>query len=100
MVQLVLKSLRRWLTCSKAAGTTGVGITGVAGPGGGTEDKPVGLVYIGLAEDAGTSSRRYLFPVYLIRNFSVNAALDGTSPHSMTRNSVSRPQSLLSSPPT
>jgi len=63
----------------RLAGTSfGVGITGVAGPGGGTEDKPVGLVYIGLAEDAGTSSRRYLFPGdrYLIRNFSVNAALD------------------------
>lgn len=63
----------------KLAGSSfGVGITGIAGPGGGTEEKPVGLVYIGLSEEAGTASRKYLFPGdrYLIRHFSVNAALD------------------------
>ena len=32
----------------------GIGITGVAGPGGGSSKKPVGLVYIGLASSDGT----------------------------------------------
>jgi nicotinamide-nucleotide amidase len=35
--------------------------TGIAGPGGATADKPVGLFYIGLSHEGGTFSRKHVF---------------------------------------
>ena len=56
----------------------GVGITGVAGPTGGTEQKPVGLVYIALAGDEGTQVVERNFPGdrKRIRTFSSLMALE------------------------
>ena len=56
----------------------GVGVTGVAGPTGGTEQKPVGLVYIALAGDEGTQVVERNFPGdrARIRQFATQQALD------------------------
>jgi nicotinamide-nucleotide amidase len=46
----------------KRVGTTiGIGVTGIAGPGGGTPEKPVGLVHIGLATESGSVEQQFRF---------------------------------------
>jgi nicotinamide-nucleotide amidase len=40
----------------------GVSITGIAGPGGGSPEKPVGLVYIGISDRSRTLSRHRIMP--------------------------------------
>jgi nicotinamide-nucleotide amidase len=58
--------------------SVGVGITGIAGPDGGTPDKPVGLVFLALSGAAGDWSRRAQFPGdrERVRLQATQAALD------------------------
>ncbi len=42
--------------------TIGLSITGIAGPGGGSPEKPVGLVYIGISDGRQTESRHRIMP--------------------------------------
>ena len=58
--------------------TLGVGITGVAGPSGGTPDKPVGMVFHAVASSTGTEVVQRSFPGdrKRIRRFASTMALD------------------------
>src|SRR2546421_849666 len=62
----------------KAKADFGLAVTGIAGPGGGTEEKPVGLVYIALADDAHTEHKKLMLPGdrELVRWRASPAALD------------------------
>lgn len=46
----------------KTGASIGIGITGIAGPGGGTQEKPVGMVFIAVADERGTEVREFRFP--------------------------------------
>ena len=57
--------------------SVGLSVTGIAGPTGGTEEKPVGTVYIGVASDRRTEVRHFVFAGdrQSVRSQSENAAL-------------------------
>lgn len=65
--------------------TLGVAITGVAGPTGGTEEKPVGLVYVALHDGQKTDVVQRQFPGdrARIRQFATHQALDMIRRHLM-----------------
>ena len=45
----------------KANADIGIAVTGIAGPTGGTDEKPVGLVYIGVATKEDVHAHRFVF---------------------------------------
>ncbi|MGA2086275.1 MAG: nicotinamide-nucleotide amidohydrolase family protein, partial [Terracidiphilus sp.] len=62
----------------RTGATLGLGVTGIAGPTGGTESKPVGLVYIALSDAQKTESieRRFRGDRERIRQWTTQQALD------------------------
>ncbi len=66
----------------KVAGTDyGLSVTGVAGPAGGSEEKPVGLVFVGVSDEEGTEVERLDLSAWrrsreAIRERSANRAFD------------------------
>jgi len=66
----------------------GLSTTGVAGPGGGTNEKPVGQVYIALAHAGGVSVKKLQLAGNRdsIRNMTVESALDLLRIHLIERN--------------
>ena len=64
---------------ARAASKYGLATTGIAGPTGGLEDKPVGTVYIALASgDSETVARKFFFPTdrETFKQLAAQAALD------------------------
>src|SRR2546427_2899287 len=57
VAQALAQGIRR-----RIGATLGIGITGIAGPSGGSPEKPVGLVYIALADANSSRDRALRFP--------------------------------------
>ena len=69
---------------SKISGATlGLAVTGIAGPGGTTQKKPVGLVYLALASDGtnSTEEHHFLGSREIIKEKASQAALDLVRKH-------------------
>jgi PncC family amidohydrolase len=66
-----------------AASSIGLAVTGIAGPGGGTPEKPVGLVYLALAaaESVKVEEQRFLGDRKQVRQQTAQAALDMVRRH-------------------
>ncbi len=62
---------------ARFAADVAVATTGIAGPGGGSADKPVGLVFIAVAHPAGSVVERHVFPGdrLAVQRATVQAAL-------------------------
>lgn len=62
----------------RTGATIGIGITGIAGPTGGTPEKPVGLVHIAIADERGSREHAIRFPGdrERIRLYATQSALD------------------------
>ena len=71
-----------------------ISVTGVAGPGGGSDEKPVGTVFVGFADRSGVRSTRLALPGdrFLIRWRSSQAALDYLRRQLLRRQRQSNPQ--------
>ncbi len=68
--------------------TIGLAVTGIAGPGGGTPDKPVGTVHLALENGDGTRlHRRFIAPGdrALVRRWTTSAALNMVRLHLLGR---------------
>ena len=54
--------------CKKSGSDFGLAVTGIAGPTGGTPNKPVGLTYISVTGPQGTRCEKFLFHQDRVRN--------------------------------
>ena len=63
---------------AKSGATFGLGVTGVAGPAGGSEEKPVGLVYLAVTDGVATEvvEKRFNGDRDRIRQYAAQQALD------------------------